>query len=105
MLSSYFDFFFFNSVKRKGDTVVDVIEAGDGVDSIVVVDKNVEEQHVVTGLKLLANEEFDKEYEGCDDGGHEITVSKKRKASEKLRSPKYVWHPICDFIVMLPPFL
>ncbi|GMY26340.1 coilin isoform X2 [Fagus crenata] len=75
-------------VKRKGDTVVDVIEAGDGVDSIVVVDKNVEEQHVVTGLKLLANEDFEKEYDGCDDGGHEIAVSKKRKASEKLRSPK-----------------
>ncbi|KAK7815660.1 coilin [Quercus suber] len=62
--------------------------AGDGVDSIVVVDEDVEKQGVVDGLKLLANEEFDKECDECDDCGHERKVSKKRKASRKLHSPK-----------------
>jgi len=89
-------------VRRKGDKVFDSIKAGDGVDSIVVVDENVEEQGVVDGLKLLANEEFDKE---CDDCGHERKVSKKRKASRKLHSPKYVWYSICDIIVMLMLFI
>ncbi|XP_050276460.1 coilin isoform X5 [Quercus robur] len=75
-------------VRRKGDKVFDSIKAGDGVDSIVVVDEDVEEQGVVDGLKLLANEEFDKECDECDDCGHERKVSKKRKASRKLHSPK-----------------
>ncbi|XP_075660040.1 coilin isoform X3 [Castanea sativa] len=75
-------------VRRKGDKVFDSIKAGDRVDSIVVVDEDVEEQGVVDGLKLLANEEFDKECDECDDCGHERKVSKKRKASRKLHSPK-----------------
>lgn len=88
-------------MRRKGDKVFDSIKAGDRVDSIVVIDEDVEEQGVVDGLKLLANEEFNKE---CDDCGHERKVSKKRKASRKLHSPKYVLYPICDLIVMLMPF-
>ncbi|KAM3754011.1 hypothetical protein ACB098_03G136100 [Castanea mollissima] len=75
-------------VRRKGDKVFDSIKAGDRVDSIVVVDEDVEEQGVVDGLKLLANDEFDKECDECDDCGHERKVSKKRKASRKLHSPK-----------------
>ena len=110
IMSSYFDFLFLvflflNSVRRKGDKVFDSIKAGDGVDSIVVVDEDVEEQGVVDGLKLLANEEFDKECDECDDCGHERKVSKKRKASRKLHSPKYVWYSICDIIVMLMLFI
>ena len=97
-------FLFLNSVRRKGDKVFDSIKAGDWVDSIVVVDEDVEEQGVVDGLKLLANEEFDKECDECDDCGHERKVSKKRKASRKLHSPKYVWYSICDIIVMLMLF-
>ena len=97
-------FLFLNSVRRKGDKVFDSIKAGDGVDSIVVVDEDVEEQGVVDGLKLLANEEFDKECDECHDCGHERKVSKKRKASRKLHSPKYVWYSICDIIVMLMLF-
>lgn len=71
---------------RRKDTVVDTIKAGEGL----------EKQPVLKGVKLLANEEFEKECGEYADDVQEYTVSKKRKASEKLLSSKYVWHPICD---------
>lgn len=88
-------FFLLNSVRRKGDTVVDTIKAGEGLDSLGEKE-NVEKQPVLKGVKLLANEEFEKECGEYADDVQEYTVSKKRKASEKLLSSKYVWLPICD---------
>ncbi|XP_062158326.1 coilin isoform X2 [Alnus glutinosa] len=64
-------------VTRK-DAVVDTIKAGEGL----------EKQPVLKGVKLLANEEFEKECGEYADDVQEYTVSKKRKASEKLLSSK-----------------
>lgn len=74
-------------VGRKGDTVVDTIKAGEGLDSLGEKE-NVEKQHVLKGVKLLANEEFEKECGECADDVQEFTVSRKRKAPEKLLSSK-----------------
>jgi hypothetical protein len=92
------------SVRRKGDTAVDTIKAGEGLDSLGEKE-NAEKQLVLKGVKLLANEEFEKECGEYAADAQECTVSRKRKASEKLLSSKYVWHPICDLIVILLPVL
>lgn len=101
----FFPLFFVSSfsVRRKGDTAVDTIKAGEG-DSLGEKE-NAEKQLVLKGVKLLANEEFEKECGEYADDVQECTVSRKRKASEKLLSSKYVWHPICDLIVILLPVL
>ncbi|GLT74604.1 hypothetical protein SLA2020_463920 [Shorea laevis] len=86
------------SVKKKGGTLTKVIEVGDGV-NFLKGEEVLERQPVVPGVKLLSNEEFDKETGGHDSEqlGDAVvvkttpvrsTVSKKRKASEKLPSSK-----------------
>lgn len=84
--------------------MVDTIKAGEGLDSLGEKE-NVEKQRVLKGVKLLVNEEFEKECGECADDVQEFTVSRKRKAPEKLLSSKYVWHPICDLIIILLPVL
>ncbi|XP_059448133.1 coilin isoform X2 [Corylus avellana] len=74
-------------VRRKGDTAVDTIKAGEGLDSLGEKE-NAEKQLVLKGVKLLANEEFEKECGEYADDVQECTVSRKRKASEKLLSSK-----------------
>ncbi|XP_041013209.1 coilin-like isoform X3 [Juglans microcarpa x Juglans regia] len=74
-------------VKRKGDSVVDTIQAGEGLDSLEV-DENVEKQSLLEGLKLLANEEFEKEHNENDDSVQEYMVTRKRKASKKLQGSR-----------------
>ncbi|XP_041014682.1 coilin-like isoform X2 [Juglans microcarpa x Juglans regia] len=74
-------------VKRKGDTVVNTIQAGEGFDSLEV-EENVEKQPVLKGVKLLSNEEFKKEHDENDASVREYMVSRKRKASKKLQSSK-----------------
>lgn len=85
----YFFIFLLNSVKRKGDSVVDTIQAGEGLDSLEV-DENVEKQSLLEGLKLLANEEFEKEHNENDDSVQEYMVTRKRKASKKLQGSRYI---------------
>lgn len=59
----------------------------------------LQEQPTRTTLKLLANEEFQKdagffESDSEDEEENMVTedaVSKKRKASKKIKSPKYVY--------------
>ncbi|KAF5450196.1 hypothetical protein F2P56_030565 [Juglans regia] len=74
-------------VKRKGDSVVDTIQAGEGLD-FLEVDENVEKQSLLEGLKLLANEEFEKEHNENDDSVQEYMVTRKRKASKKLQGSR-----------------
>lgn len=71
--------------------MVDTIQAGEGLESLEV-DENVEKQSLLKGLKLLANEEFEKEHNEIDDSIHEYMVTRKRKASKKLQGSKYIWH-------------
>ncbi|CAK9176007.1 unnamed protein product [Ilex paraguariensis] len=93
------------SVKKKGIPLLDIVKVG-GADNAVEAVEIVEKQPVHTGVPLLANEKFEKETRGYpseteeneDDqledalnvgtssGGN--AASKKRKASEKLKSPK-----------------
>ncbi|KAK9276142.1 hypothetical protein L1049_005673 [Liquidambar formosana] len=91
-------------VKKKGKSS-DIIKVRDRTNSLEI-EEIVEKQPVVTGVKLLANEEFDKEIGGYqsepeDDEEDqsedtlpventlgENAVSKKRKASRKLQSSK-----------------
>ncbi|KAF5443073.1 hypothetical protein F2P56_035665 [Juglans regia] len=74
-------------VKRKGDTVVNTIQAGEGFASLEV-EENVEKRPVLKGVKLLSNEEFEKEQFENDASVREYMVSRKRKASKKLQSSK-----------------
>ncbi|KAG6650779.1 hypothetical protein CIPAW_06G066400 [Carya illinoinensis] len=74
-------------VKRKGDAVVNTIQAGEGFDSLEV-EENVEKQPVLKGVKLLSNEGFEKEHDENHASVHEYKVSRKRKASKKLQSSK-----------------
>ena len=105
----YFDFCI--SVKRKGGAVIDLLEVGDET-NCSEDEAIVENQHIHRGVKLLANEEFDKETGGYESESEEdepdqpeetVQVetasagnagSKKRKASRKLKSPKYVLNSI-----------
>lgn len=93
------------SVKRKGGAVIDLLEVGDET-NCSEDEAIVENQHTHRGVKLLANEEFDKETGGYESESEEdepdqpeetVQVetasagnagSKKRKASRKLKSPK-----------------
>ncbi|RVW43384.1 Coilin [Vitis vinifera] len=93
------------SVKRKGGAVIDLLEVGDET-NCSEDEAIVENQHIHRGVKLLANEEFDKETGGYESESEEdepdqpeetVQVetasagnagSKKRKASRKLKSPK-----------------
>lgn len=89
-------------VKKKKGPSTDVIGVRDGRKSLEV-EEAVEEQHVVAGMKLLANEEFAREVGGyesereedepkkledelhLDNAAEKKIVSKKRKASRKLK--------------------
>ncbi|KAM7528004.1 hypothetical protein LguiB_031414 [Lonicera macranthoides] len=92
-------------VKKKGSTLSDIIEVGDGANSVEEIDID-ENQPIHTGLPLIANEEFEKETGGCQSEAEEDeeehpeeilpvenssdakAASKKRKASKKLKSSK-----------------
>ncbi|XP_052185151.1 coilin isoform X2 [Diospyros lotus] len=92
-------------VERKGKTLSRIVQE-DGGANLVVEDEIVEKQPVLTGMPLLASEEFEKEAGGYQSepeqeedrqsqdalhvesshGGN--VVSKKRKAAEKRQSSK-----------------
>lgn len=90
----------------------DVVKIGNGLnlrEEGVIVEK----QPVITFVPLLANEEFEKEIGGYQSepeeeedtlleenpsGGN--AVSKKRKASKKLQSPKYVLRQILPILLL-----
>ncbi|KAK9934555.1 hypothetical protein M0R45_021694 [Rubus argutus] len=91
------------SVKRKGDTLSEIAMIEDGT-NFIEVEEIVERQPVITGMKLLANEEFEKE-EGAYESEPEEDEpdqledifpaktapdmnSKKRKRSNKPESSK-----------------
>lgn len=95
-----FFIFLLNSVKRKGDSVVDTIQAGEELDSLKV-DKNLEKQSLLEDVKILANEEFEEEHNENDDSVQEYMVTRKRKALKKLQGSRYIRHFICDLIVIL----
>lgn len=97
-----------NRVKRKRSVSNDIIAVGDGINTLKLVEKVPDDRPINAGMKLLANEEFEKETGGyqseteedepdqlektlhVDDRPDRKKVSKKRKASKKLRSSKYV---------------
>ncbi|KAG6713859.1 hypothetical protein I3842_05G174000 [Carya illinoinensis] len=74
-------------VKRKGDSVVDTIQAGEELDSLKV-DKNLEKQSLLEDVKILANEEFEEEHNENDDSVQEYMVTRKRKALKKLQGSR-----------------
>ena len=97
------------SVKRKGDTLSEIAMIEDGT-NFSEVEEIVERQPVITGMKLLANEEFEKE-EGAYESEPEEDEpdqledilpaktapdmnSKKRKRSNKPESSKYGFYLI-----------
>ncbi|CAB4264262.1 unnamed protein product [Prunus armeniaca] len=95
------------SVKRKGGTLSEIALVDDGTDSLEI-EEIVERRPLNTGIKLLANEEFEKETGGYESESEEdepyhledpLTVedapetsssrrSKKRKLSKKPQSSK-----------------
>lgn len=105
--SCNFILFLCTSVKRKGELLSEIVEVSDGI-NLTEEDEIEEKQPVLTNVPLLANEEFEKETGGyqsepeedednqSEDELHvEISpVSKKRKASKKLQSSKYVLKPV-----------
>ena len=94
-------------VKRKGGTSSEIVEVDDGA-NLIEEEEIVEKQPVLTDVSLLAIEEFEKEtggYQSEPDGDEANqseealhaenlsggnAASKKRKASKKLQSSKYV---------------
>lgn len=92
----------------------EIVEVSDGV-NLTEEDKIEEKQHVLTDVPLLANEEFEKETGGYQSEPEEdednqsedelhvenSPVSKKRKASKKLQSPKYVLNPYLHPILVM----
>lgn len=106
-------------MKKKKGPSTDVIGVRDGRKSLEV-EEAAEEQHVVAGMKLLANEEFAREVGGyeseseedepekledelhLDNAAEKKLVSKKRKASRKLKRSKYVRQSIVvNFMIVL----
>ena len=102
MIVVYFEFCV--SVKRKGGPVIDLLKVGDET-SCSEDEAIVEKPHISGGVKLLAYEEFNKEGGGYESESEEdepeetaeVEIapagnagSKKRKASRKIKSPKYV---------------
>lgn len=102
-------------VKKKQGTSRDTAKLRD-VENALEEIEFVEKQPVHTGLKLIANEEFEKETGGYEseseedacgqshgslneeDASNSNAVSKKRKASKKLVGSKYVLNPIYGII-------
>lgn len=100
-------YFLCNSVKRKGDILPEITGGSDGTNSLEEIEI-VENQPLLPGVNLLANGEFDKETGGyeseseedkpepledvlnVEDTQKDKKVSKKRKASNKIQSSKYV---------------
>lgn len=88
------------SVKKKGGRSTNIVKVGDTTEEPEIVEK----QPLHTGVPLLANEEFEKEAGGYRSESEENeeqsedtgvnAISKKRKASRKLHSSKYVLQPI-----------
>lgn len=95
------------SVKKKGVRSTNIVKVGDTTEEPEIVEK----QPLHTGVPLLANEEFEKEACGYQSESEENeeqsedtmplensagvnAISKKRKASRKLHSSKYVLQPI-----------
>ncbi|PSS13619.1 Coilin like [Actinidia chinensis var. chinensis] len=92
-------------VKRKGGTLSEIVEVGDGA-NLIEEEEIVEKQPVLTDVPHLASEEFEKEtggYQSEPDKGEDNQLeaalhaenlsggnaaSKKRKASKKLQSTK-----------------
>lgn len=118
---AYIQFFFsVHSVKRKGGTLSEIALVDDGTDSLEI-EEIVERRPLNTGIKLLANEEFEKETGGYESESEEdephqledpLTVedapetgssrrSKKRKLSNKPQSSKYVFYLIYLVILQL----
>lgn len=94
-------------MKKKGSKSSNVLK---------VTDKNgvAEEQGIVKGVQLLANEEFNKETGGYQSDSEEDedadaientsggnALSKKRKASERLVGSKYVQQSVSDEPILL----
>ncbi|CAK7332515.1 unnamed protein product [Dovyalis caffra] len=83
-------------VKKKGSTSTEIIKIDDGLNDSLNVVEIIDKPQVTRGMNLLANEEFDKESGGYESEPEEDvenspevkTVSKKRKASKDLHSPK-----------------
>ncbi|KAL6969371.1 hypothetical protein U1Q18_029084 [Sarracenia purpurea var. burkii] len=91
-------------VTRKGEKLIENVKLGYGAN--LVEDEIVEKQTLLTGVPLLANEEFEKETGGyqseSEEGEHRHSqdtlhvenscernvVSKKRKAAKKLQSSR-----------------
>lgn len=102
---------FYVSVKRKDRAVTVILDVDDKA-NCSKDEAIVEKLHLSSGVKLLANEEFNKEWEGYEtesednvpdqpEEAAEVETasagnagSKKRKASRKLKSPKYLFNPI-----------
>ena len=94
-------------MKKKGRKSTEIIEVGNGLNSLEELEI-VEQSPVNTGVKLLANEEFNKEIGGYESEPEEDEqelkqlenqarvestpienmVSKKRKARDKLPSSR-----------------
>ncbi|CAL5398605.1 unnamed protein product [Camellia sinensis] len=105
-------------VKMKGGMLYEIVEVGDGA-NIIEEGEIVEKQPALTSVPLLANEEFENETGGYqsepeedEDNQSEDTlhvenssdrkvVSKKRKASKKLQSSKYVLQPIFNPVLVM----
>lgn len=103
-------------MKKKRGLSTDIIRVDDGRKAIEV-EEVVEKQPVQAGVKLLADEEFEKETGGyqsdaeegepdklednlpVDDSPEKKTVSKKRKASKKLKRSKYVKQPVIIYLI------
>lgn len=100
------------SVKRKGAGKIGALKAIEEARPCIE-DKIVEKQPLPLGVRLLANEEFDKETRGNqiekdedEDEAEEPVqsapgrnaVSKKRKASSSIESSKYAYVTLLLFI-------
>lgn len=101
----YFEFCV--SVRRKGGPLIDLLKVG-AETSCSEDEAILEKQHISGGVKLLAIEEFNKEAGGYESESEEDEPdqpeetkqvetasaanagSKKRKASRKIKSQKYV---------------
>lgn len=89
---------------KKAGTATEIIKIDDGLNDSLNVVEIIDKPTVITGMNLLANEEFEKESGGYEselevDIAAEVedvenspeakAVSKKRKASKDPHRPKY----------------
>lgn len=100
--------------KKQGTSLDTTEEIRDGVNNLEL--EVVEKPPINAGMKLLADEDFEKEKEGYEseskdddleqldvallkyDSPEKCTVSKKRKASKKLHTPKYAMFLMFQYV-------